>query len=98
MKQWSNLISSKRSSNPTNRPFIMPLSFFWISSSASRDDESRLQTIPLSNTTDLFNLSVTFPLTKTIWLRYFSVAIVALALNSLIKFDESIIILGLVLD
>ncbi len=59
---------------------------------AFKDDESRVQTIPLSNTTDLVNLSVVFPLTKIIRLRYFSVAKVELALNSLIKFKELIVI------
>ena len=98
MKQWSNLISSKRSSNPTNRPFMETSLFIWISPRAFKDDESRVHTISLFNTTDLVNLSVTFPLTKMTWLRYFSVAKVELVLNSLIKFDESIVMLGLVLE
>ena len=59
---------------------------------AFKDNESKVHTIPLFNTTDLVNVSVTFPLTKIILLRYFSVAKVELALNSLIKFKELIVI------
>ena len=62
--------------------------FICISPRASKDDESRVHTIPLSSTIDLVNLSVIFPLTKIIWLRYLSVAKVELVLNSLIKLDE----------